>query len=379
MQRLAPFASLALFGSLSLGLAGCPIWTGGDDCRDCNVDTCFVQSDCPSGDVCGADNQCHHGDCLSYGCPSGEVCLTTVNGDSQCVSESGGSGQGGSSQGGSGQGGDISQGGSGGTGGAPAVVYCGNPSDCGDGQYCAPDNTCHTGDCSADGCIFGFICSGETGTPTCVSENPAACGSDSQCSGNDKCVSGICTAPSNQCFDQTQCADGSVCAAGKCVTSCDTATCASSYSCSADLNLCTTPVRSCTVTNDCGGPDSVCVDSACVPRSDMGTCGAGEVWVQNGCIPSQSAIFVCNVDGQQDACAAGSLCLHHSCYISCAAPNDMACSALPDFNVCKSVTTVSGDHPVCGSDQNLGSECDPTGATGVACNAGLICIDGFCR
>ena len=56
----------------------------------------------------------------------------------------------------------------------------------------------------------------------------------------------------------------------------------------------------------------------------------------------------------------GSICLHHNCYLSCEPPNAGVCSGLPSFNICKTVTTVSGPHQVCGSDTNLGSECDPT-------------------
>jgi hypothetical protein len=108
----------------------------------------------------------------------------------------------------------------------------------------------------------------------------------------------------------------------------------------------------------------------------MGMCADG-VWVENGCIPNQTATFTCNIDGQQDACALGSICLHKSCYISCEPPNQTACDNLPGFNLCKSVTTSSGDHQVCGSDENLGSECDPT--AGLGCPVTKICIDGFCK
>jgi hypothetical protein len=124
--------------------------------------------------------------------------------------------------------------------------------------------------------------------------------------------------------------------------------------------------------------DQVCVAGTCVPRSEGGTCAAGGVWVENGCIPDQEAVFVCTVDGMRDVCSLGSICLHHNCYISCAAPDTNVCDNLPSFNICKTVTTISGDHQVCGSNENLGSECDPT--AGVNCMmAGEVCIDGFCK
>jgi len=188
----------------------------------------------------------------------------------------------------------------------------------------------------------------------------------------------VCTAPADQCSDQTQCPSGDKCVEGKCTPSCTKdADCSGGYLCDTTLGICTLPGKPCTKTNDCGGPDTVCVDGVCVPRSDMGMCPPGEVWVENGCIPNQTASFVCIQDGAQDACAIGSICLHHACYISCAPPDDMACDNLSSFNVCKSVTTSSGMHKVCGSNGNLGSECDPT--AGIACATGKICIDGFCK
>lgn len=191
-------------------------------------------------------------------------------------------------------------------------------------------------------------------------------------------MSGECTAPADQCSDQTQCPSKDKCVAGKCTPSCTTnADCSGGYTCDTTLGICTVPAKPCTITNDCGGPTEVCVDGACVPRSDMGTCPPGEVWVENGCVPDQSASFYCNQDGVQDMCAVGSICLHHACYISCAPPNGTACDNQPSFGVCKTVTTMSGDHQVCGSNQNLGNECDPT--AGLACQGSKICIDGFCK
>lgn len=349
MRRFAPLLSLGL---ASVALAGCPIWSG-----DANSDgyytttsstgsnTCFSADDCPSGQTCGVDH----------------VCIP--------FESTGGSGTGGSGTGASG---------TGGAGGA-SVIWCGNPADCAATETCGPDGTCEPGGCDVVGCVFGYLC--DAGTNLCVPENPAACGADSDCAEfgtSFKCVSGVCTPPQDQCFDQTQCPSGDVCADGKCVPSCSgTDTCSGSYTCDSSLGLCTVPASACTITNDCGGPDAVCVDGACVPRSDGPLCPDGFVWAENGCIPNQSAFFVCSIDGMQDACAAGSICLHHSCYISCEPPNQNACSALPSFDQCKSVTTPSGSHQVCGSASNLGDECDPT--AGVECQAGLVCIDGYCQ
>ncbi len=350
---------IGLWMSLMAGLAGCPIYSGGSsdggvcDASNnyCNPSpgTCQRDSDCATNQYCSA-----YGSCVSY--PAG----------------AGGSGSTGTGTGSTSTGTGTGTG----TGGA-GPTYCGNPNDCTAGETCAPDGTCHPGDCTTNSCIFGYVCDATATPAVCKPENPAACGSDSDCAASGKaCVSGVCTAPSDQCFDQTQCPSGDVCANGKCEPSCSGASmCPSSYTCS-NVGTCTVPAKACTITNDCGGPSEVCVDGACVPRSTNGTCDPGLVWVENGCIPDQKASFTCVVDGQQDVCATGSLCLHHSCYISCASSSSV-CNGLPTFNQCKSVTTTSGAHQVCGSSTNLGGQCDPT--AGLNCTPGLICIDGFCK
>jgi hypothetical protein len=381
---------LGFVGLLVAGTAGCPIYDehadrgwgsgqGGSASSGCYGQGCYppecsAPEDCPNvNQTCGEDGQCHTGDCTIWGCPGGYAC--TIHDDATASCEPGGAATVGS--GGSGGGSSSSSGGAGGGN----VVWCGNPDDCGAGETCAPDGTCQPGDCTMVGCIYGYVCSTSEATPACIPQNPAACGTDEDCAafGNGyACVSGICTAPADQCSDQTQCAGSAKCASGKCTPECSSnAECPDAFGCDTTLGICSNPAQPCSITNDCGGPDLVCVDGACVPRSDQGSCPAGEVWVENGCISNQSATFTCTVDGTQDACASGSVCLHHSCYISCEPPNQTACDNLPSFNVCKDVTTSSGNHQVCGSDENLGGECDPT--AGLECGAGKICIDGFCK
>jgi hypothetical protein len=359
---------LGFAGMLATLLGGCPIYDNHgqpDGCvGDCNPNpnpppdaSCAAPGDCGLNETCGSDNTCHSGDCTIWGCTGELECVVQEDLTAKC--ETGG-------------------------GPNPGVVYCGNPGDCSSDQTCSPDGTCKTGTCDQDlgggqqlGCIFGYACTDDGTTRSCLPENPAACGEDGDCvTMGDLCVSGVCTAPADHCFDQTQCISGNRCVEGKCTPACAAdADCPSSYRCATNLGICITPAMPCTITNDCGGPESVCVEGACVPRSINGVCPADTVWVENGCIPNQSPTFVCTTDGQQAECFTGSICLHHSCYIACDPPNGNACAGLPSFNQCKSVTTVSGSHEVCGSADNLGGECDGT----LACDAGKICIDGYCK
>jgi hypothetical protein len=117
-----------------------------------------------------------------------------------------------------------------------------------------------------------------------------------------------------------------------------------------------------------------CVD-ACGPN---GTCQPGLKCLDGGCSPDQQPVFTCATDGAQDSCQAGSICLRHSCYIACSADAGAnACKSADKFNQCKAVTTSSGTHNVCGSTNNLGTDCDPT--QGKNCASPLICIDGYCK
>jgi len=383
MKRLS---LLGFIGMMATFLAGCPIYDedgegtpGPCPSGDCsNPGGCRDTGDCGINETCGKDNQCHPGDCTVWGCSEGFTCV--IDGiEASCQPGAGGTGGTGGTGGAGGEGGAGAggTGGTGGVGGGP-VTWCGNPDDCAMGETCAPDGTCQPGTCDVVGCIFGYACEASQ----CVPVDPSDCGADADCGALGPgylCVSGECTAPADQCSDQTQCPANNKCVDGKCTPACDdNADCDNGYACDTTLGICTVIVEPCAITNDCGSADQVCVDGACVPRSENGMCPPGEAWVENGCIPDQAAQFYCQQDGVQDACAMGSICLHHNCYISCAPPNDNACNALPgSFDVCKPVSTMSGDHQVCGSNDNLGSECDPT--AGLACASGKICIDGFCK
>jgi hypothetical protein len=377
---------LGFVGLLASVLAGCPIYSGDNHSGQTSTGTapgCRTSADCGINETCGSDQQCHTGDCTLWGCSEGFTCQVDKESHTASCQPAGST----TSTGTGGTGGGTtssttSSSTSTGTGGAPPV-YCGNPNDCAPGSTCAPDGTCKSGDCAANGCIFGYTCQSDG---TCKSNTANSCDKDTDCtSTGDLCIAGtkgggVCTAPADQCFDQSQCDAGDKCVAGKCIKSCTADTdCRDGYLCDTTLGICSKPAQTCTITNDCGGPDKVCVGGTCVPRSTGGTCPTpGDVWSENGCIPNQAATFTCVMDGIQDACATGSICLHHSCWISCDAPNQTVCDNLVSINQCKPVDSTSGTHNVCGSSANLGSECG-AGAGNKTCSGGKICIDGFCK
>lgn len=433
MKRVLGYGVMVFSGLL---LSGCPIYPHDYECSDhydcpsgyyCTIDnlcmrsgspqqpsypdTCSSPYECGPNEVCGSDALCHSGDCWYWGCVAGYRCQSDGLAY-RCVPP--GNGAAGSAGAGN-DGGQGGQGGPAGAGGQPdggvagtdggdagsagmidggtdadseAPVYCGNPSDCTGSTVCALPGQCLPGSCADLGCVNGYVCNTpDGGVASCVPQNPAACILDADCASAGigyTCINGLCTAPSDQCSDGTQCPlpAEQACVDGKCVDTCsDDTQCDEGFACDTELSVCTNPASPCTITADCGDSALVCVAGACVPRcSSQGECPDGQTCVANGCVPDQAPQFLCSVEGQQDACSAGSICLHHSCYIACTTDADAGDSCAfnpPELSVCKPVTTSSGTYHVCGSDSNLGNECDLT--AGQSCPEGNVCIDGFCR
>jgi hypothetical protein len=211
------------------------------------------------------------------------------------------------------------------------------------------------------------------------------CTSDSACSAmgaGAKCLDGVCYSAANECSDSTQCPNSEQCVQGVCTPACSgTTACPGGFSCDTQNMVCTgnpTPCGQADGGAACANGNT-CVQEHCVsPCGEGGTCTGGLVCVDGGCIPNQQPKFVCNVDGQQDLCTAGSICLHHNCYIACnPEAGATACMNAVQFNICKQVSTSTGTYNVCGSATNLGNQCDPT--QGQNCASPLICIDGYCR
>jgi hypothetical protein len=346
--------SFVLFGFGAAALGGCPIYNDSRYDRVCVSGDCY---DCPDPYY---SSSCYPHSCSdSTDCPSGYSCDSSH----RCQSTNG-----------------VPPTGGGGS-------LCTQPSDCAAGSNCGADNRCHAGDCASTGCPSNFVCKLSSGVPQCVpvGSGPAGgtstCQSDQDCPtpAGSKCLSGSCVAPQDQCADATQCPGGSQCVQGACTPSCSASTpCPTGFSCDTAKGVCTGNAGACTDTSQCTG-GTVCVEQHCVNQCGTGgTCPAGLVCLDGGCTPDQKPVFTCSVDGQQDACQAGSICLRHSCYIGCDADAGAdACKNADKFNVCKTVTTSSGPHSVCGSTSNLGTDCDPT--QGKNCASPLICIDGYCR
>jgi hypothetical protein len=381
---------LGFVGLLASVVAGCPIFGNetsssqacvGDTCGSGFPAGCHQPSDCLQNETCGADGQCHTGDCTSAGCVGGLSCVVNPDTHTATCQETSSSSSG-TGAGGTGGGTSSSSTGTGAGGSKP--VYCGHPADCAVGETCTSDGTCKAGDCNANPCIFGYDCQADG---TCKSPNAAACDVDADCSAvaGSICIAGhkgggTCTQPSDQCFDQSQCDSGDKCVGGRCTVGCvANSECRDGFACDTTLKACVKAVKGCTITNDCGSANSVCVGGACVPRSTGGTCtNPDDVWAENGCIPNQAPTFTCVQDGVQDACQASSICLHHSCWISCDPVTMSPCSSQAILNQCKPVTSISGQYNVCGTSQNLGNACDPT-ANKACTSPGQICVDGFCK
>jgi len=343
------FIGFGLFGLSAVVLFGCPIWSDDHARHVCTTGTAtnvvLYDDDCVA---------CYG----NYDCPAGYECSNRA-----CTPS----------------GGTV----------APPSQACSKPDDCAAGSNCGTDLRCHAGDCSNSGCPTGYLCKLSGGTLSCVANDGSpdgggfdGCTSDAACAATTpgaRCLDGACVAPADQCSDATQCPNNEQCVQGGCTPSCDaTHPCPTGYGCDTAKGVCTGNPTPCGASGTCSGA-TTCVDEHCVTKCGPGnTCANGLICVDGGCIPDQKPQFVCAVEGKQDACASGSLCLHHSCYIACAVDaGATACKSADKYNTCKQVQTASGTYSVCGSSSNLGSQCDPT--QGKNCATGQVCIDGFCR
>jgi hypothetical protein len=385
MKRL--IVGVAVLGAAAV-LGGCPIYPSNSDYRVCDGTSCY---DCPDQSKstscvpwqCSADSDCGDG----YVCLGSGTCGTANPYD----------------------------------GGPVNGQACSNPGQCASGATCGIDGKCDTGDCSMTGCVAPYVCKLSGGVFSCATigpppgddastddggsdagndsatdsgdgaVQPIACNADTDCSANSFCIDGYCTTQGNLCSDGTQCVvAGDLCVEGRCTTTCNQNNpCATGYSCNFDLvapgvGVCNLNPAPCINNGGCQG-GTVCVESHCAApcvASDAGlSCpAAGQLCVNGGCIPDEKALFTCTNDGSEgppaNACAAGSICLHHDCYVDCAGASEggVACAS---NQTCKQVKIVKGTYSVCGGATNLGSDCDPQ--SGLACASAKTCVDDYCR
>ncbi len=277
--------------------------------------------------------------------------------------------------------------------GTTVTPGCTNSNECGSGYTCGSDGQCDPGDCTVTGCSTGFTCKINNGNASCVANTTgdggndsgpgpySGCFADTDCASSglgSKCLNATCVTPPNQCADETQCAANEQCVQGACTPSCSgTVACPTGYSCDLNVGVCTGNPNACSVPAGVCGSNGICIEGHCDTKcGPNNSCGNGLVCVNGGCMPNEKPNFLCNVEGTQDACASGSICIRHDCYISCQT-NANACATADQFNLCKTVTTQSGSYQVCGSSTNLGSDCDPT--IGKNCPSNGVCIDGYCH
>jgi hypothetical protein len=354
-----PFAVLGLAFLASISSLGCPI--------NSDQSGCYSSNDCPAGQQCTASGLCIGG--LPY---LGGTAGSNVDASAALDASADGS-----TKDAAGKDALVE---AVATGDGAFPVYCGSPNDCAATETCATDGTCHPGDCSAIPCINQFECEVIKGASACVHGDSRACGTDQQCLTSERCIAGSCTAMADLCTDQTQCPSSRVCDQGKCTTACTSdPQCPAGYKCRIALGVCDVPAKACSVTSDCAAKDSVCVDGACVPRCGArGACGNGSgTCVDNGCVPDQKPAHQCDGAGTPAGCAAGQVCLHGHCYVSCESPNQTACASQATAPLCKTVKLGSTSYSICGTTQTLGSECDPS--ANLPCTGTKTCIDGFCR
>ena len=134
----------------------------------------------------------------------------------------------------------------------------------------------------------------------------------------------------------------------------------------------------CNVDDDCDAGE-VCVDNACVPDVECNVdddCDAGEVCVDNACVPDVE----CNVD---DDCDAGDICVDNECVsdpdIFC---DEGLCSEDADLKeTCEDVFLLClGGEP--NEEQCIGVALlvcqEPGCGINDVCDAGEICVDGEC-
>lgn len=233
---------------------------------------------------------------------------------------------------------------------------CTTKSDCGDGKACV------AGTCEA--------CGGAAGGPCPCAAATAA----TDCASGQACVAGSCTAPANTCKFSSECDTGKICADGQCLASCETAPCATGFTC--DKGACQPNPggngTTCATDAQCSGDTPQCVGGSCVKACAADTeCGAGKFCDQGACVTDTRPKPNCTEDSQCGGTAATpKRCLSGFCKYSCTAvQGDQYCRTIDNrIGFCASDL-------VCRSSAEANAQCVTSGA----CGAGKSCIDNQCK
>ncbi len=372
----------------------------------CERDSCESDDECPPGDYCGSDNECHEPCVDDSNCPTDQICEDgqceeppppcvddeDCEGEDHCV---GGGCLPPCPDGGNDCGLDdvacdpdacYDEDG-GGDGDTPPCIYdsqCDGGYVCEDGVCQPPDNhcdmSCPTGEVCEDGtcqpptvpcdepgdCPGGETCvdgACHPGTPPCDGDCDY-CQWDEDCAGGQVCVEGEChtAEPPVPCTDDPDCPTGQICEGGYCdvpETCTDDSDCPTGSVCDDTVDFCVPehPPIPCTDSGDCPTGDT-CAGGYCTPPStctDDSDCPSGQVCADHGgvelCVPEHPPV---PCDGGED-CPSGEVCAGGFC--------------APDSPTCKN------DHQCDGNDDCVGGYCQPPTP---ACDNNLDCPSGVC-
>lgn len=295
---------------------------------------CEGDEECPSGDYCGADGDCHEPCTDDANCPTGEVCEggTCQEPPPPCTSDS----------------------------------DCPDPGDACIGGYCLPPCPPAGDGCGVDdvGCAPSPCHGGDGDTPPCVR--------DDQCGDGDVCEGGVCQPPTTPC--DVSCPEGDVCQGGTCIP----------------------PTAPCTTDSDCAGGEA-CVGGTCHPGqppcegSDCPSCqfdedcSGGQVCVGGQCHTANPPV-PCSTDPD---CPSGQTCQGGYCDVPEPCNSDGDC---PSGTVCDGTVDLcvpphppvpcqgTGDCP--SGDTCDGGYCTPPGTpcrNDKQCSSGDTCQGGTCQ
>jgi hypothetical protein len=278
-----------------------------------------------------------------------------------------------------------------------------DPSNCGQcGTVCKAQQQCVLGVCVGVCGQLAFSCVLDAGIGLCcgtacvdVNSDPANCGiCGSACLAQGICADGQCT--QTQCnvdgADGVNCAvDGGmtgVCCAGACVDltsnalacsqcgeACPSGASCTQGACTAEdggLARCASGT-SCPQGNGCDPVSGVCALSTCSPADQNSACARGDgggLGTCCGAICTDATSDLSNCGACGNACGTGNRCLSGHCLITVCRPPDNGSECISDagYGTCCNSTCA-----------NTPSDPANCGFCGLACDAGMSCVNAICQ